>query len=369
MKLSKPIRQADGSFRLRLRLGDRTLYAYGATEKECQRNAEAIKAQHRVSRPDLGQDTRQTLSDAIEAYCADRSNSLSPATIAKYENIRRNQYPDIMNKRLDAINARQWQQSVNKMLDSYATKTVSTSLGMLRTVVRSFGGAVPALSVGSAAADKARNMDKPKFLEPEQIPLFVAGAKDSPYCVPLLLALHSLRIAEIDGLDWSHLSPETIQIRQKRIADKDGNWITIPGAKTEGSVRDVPVMIPELEQAIRAAEKEGRAGKVLQVPQEMLRRECAAVCTAAGVPTITVHQLRHTFASLCAHLKIPMQICQNLGGWRTDAVMRAVYVHVAKSDYDSSVQTIRQFFDANLVPKPLRKRLRKPPKILRKCVK
>jgi len=94
---------------------------------------------------------------------------------------------------------------------------------------------------------------------------------------------------------------------------------------------------------------------VLTCSQQTLRRTCYAVCEAAGIQPITVHQLRHTFASLCASLEIPMQISQKLGGWSTDALMKKIYIHVAKQDMDSSVSRLTRFFSANPVPKPMPK--------------
>ena len=46
------------------------------------------------------------------------------------------------------------------------------------------------------------------WLEPDEIKRFVSAAKDDPYCIPMLLALMSMRISEIDALYWDNISPD-----------------------------------------------------------------------------------------------------------------------------------------------------------------
>ena len=358
MKTPKPRKLPSGSWFIQLRLGGQSIPITEPTEKLCTQRAQLVKAEHLAGkRQQKIEDANLTLARAIELYCEDRSNSLSPATIRKYYNIKKNHFRDIMGKRLDRITDRQWQRSVNAMLARYAPITVDRSVGMVKTVVLASAVNFPAVAVGWASAQKAKDADKCQFLEPDEILIFVREAARTPYAVPLLLALSSLRIAEIDGLNWSdivtaspvgtdaHTGPEyTVRVRRVRIQDKDGNWILKAGAKTEGSVRDVPVFIPELQAALDRERKP--EGKLMTTTQEALRRACKRVCAAAGVPCPGVHGLRHSFASLCAsdQLQIPMHVSQKIGGWENDKVMREIYTHVARSDVAACVSRLKSFY-------------------------
>lgn len=350
MKVPKPRRLPSGSWRIQLRLDGKSYSITEPTEKACIQKAQIMKAEHlagkRIQKID---DTNLTLQRAIELYCEDRSNGLSPATIRKYYNIKKNHFQDLMPVRLDRITDRQWQRSVNAMLASYAPKTVKVSVGMVKTVVTANEASFPSVTVGKASAQKAKEMDKVSFLEPEQIPTFVAAAKGSPYCIPLLLALSSLRIAEIDGLDWKdvvvandHIGHTIVKIRRVRIKDKDDNWILKDGAKNETSVRDVPILIPELQAALEAARQP--EGKLMSCSQEILRRKCRKLCEDAGIPFPGIHGLRHTFASLSAHLGIPEIVSQEIGGWANDKIMKDIYTHVARSDVSMSLEKIKDFY-------------------------
>ena len=65
------------------------------------------------------------------------------------------------------------------------------------------------------------------WLEPDEIKAFVAAAKDDEYCIPMLLALMSMRISEIDALRWESISPDAdfIETNGSRVMDEHGHWV------------------------------------------------------------------------------------------------------------------------------------------------
>ncbi len=83
-------------------------------------------------------------------------------------------------------------------------KTVKNSLGLIKTVLESSGVSMPdKLAIGR----KERKKKDPIWLEPDEIKKFVAAAADDPLRVPMLLALMSMRISEIDALRWENIPP------------------------------------------------------------------------------------------------------------------------------------------------------------------
>ena len=352
MKTPKPRKLPSGSWNVHLRLGGESISITEPTEKEALRKAQLVKAEYLAGQREKAKpEASWPLSRVIDAYVADRTNSLSPETALKYKNIRDNHWKSVSKLPLSQITDRQWQQAVNAMLESYAAGTVSRSYGMIKTAAKSAGCKLPEVSIGGKSAEKAKEMDKCRFLEPEQIPTFVKAAAQTPYAIPLLLALSSLRISEIDGLNWSDVvtgskSSDTfiVRIRRVRIKGADGKWIVKTGAKNEGSVRDVDVLIPELRDAIAAARKSGAEGKVMGCSQEGLRKAGKRICERTGLPFPGIHGLRHTFASLSAHLGIPEIVSQQIGGWSNDRVMKEIYTHAAASDIMRSKDKIRDFY-------------------------
>lgn len=344
MIVPKPKQLPSGTWFIRMRLGGGSQYITAPTERECTRRAELVKAEHRNGlRERREAQDDPTLSQAIEMYCEDLRASLSPETVRKYTNIQRNHWQELSDRRLSKITGRQWQQAATRMLEQYAHKTVSVSVGMTKTVVTYFHQPFPKIRLGTDFKTAVR--EKAEFLQPEEITAFVAEAAKTPYCIPLLLALHGLRIAEIDGLFWENVGPSSVKISQVRIKDKDNNMLYKQGAKNLSSVREVPVLIPELQAALDRDRKQ--SGKVMLCVQESLRRACARVCRAAGVPVVTPHHLRHSFASLTAYLGIPEQISQTLGGWANDKIMKQIYTHVSKSSMDESIKKLKDFYTQN----------------------
>lgn len=342
MKIPKARKLSSGNWNIQLRLDGEAISITESDQQECIKKARLIKAEYLAGKRQKRQpEQSRTLEQGIAAYMADRSNGLSPATITKYENIKKNHWSDIRKKPMDKLTKQSWQKAVNTMMETYSPKTVEVSLGMVKTVVLYHDLPFPKLKVGRKSETKAKTIDKASFLEPEQIKAFVKAASENEHAVPLLLALSSLRIAEIDALSWDNITSDMIQVRAVRVKDKDGNWIIKPGAKNETSVRDVPILIPALDAAIDRDRKEG---KVMTCCQQTLRRVCEKVCKKAEVPVVTVHDLRHSFASLTAHLQIPEQISQRIGGWANDKVMKQIYTHIVTSDMEKSLKKIKDFY-------------------------
>jgi len=89
--------------------------------------------------------------------------------------------------------------------------------------------------------------DKP-FLTPEQIRVFVPAISEITYAVPALLALSSLRISEIEALDWKDIPKnlEFIRVAGAVVPDENNKRVKKQQNKNATSIRNVPVMIPEL---------------------------------------------------------------------------------------------------------------------------
>ena len=92
-------------------------------------------------------------------------------------------------------------------------------------------------------------------VQPEEIPQFVEAASKTKYAVPLLLALSSLRISEISALRWSDIPKDcsVVNVRGAEVLDENNKWVSKTQNKTTKSTRTVPILIPELRDAIENA--------------------------------------------------------------------------------------------------------------------
>lgn len=342
MIIPKPVKFGD-KWRIRLRLGGQEQYIWDTDKSRCERKAIAAKAAYQSEQLRFERELEHpTLRLAIDQYIAERQHSVSPATIRSYRTIQKNRFPEVMDRRIAAIRPSEWQGILNHACAKYAPKTVWTSWGLVKSVLQEFGAPLPQ----KLTVPKPPKRLDAAWLEPEEIRAFVAAAKDDRYCVPMLLALMSMRISEIDALRWENIRPDDdfIQTTGTRVLDENNKWIDRDVQKTYESARRVPLLIPELREAIRRDHK--KRGKVLDAHQMTLRRAVERTCDRAGVKRVTVHQLRHSFASLSAHLGIPKEISMEIGGWSNDKTMEQIYTHIARSDIERYKGRMWDFYNA-----------------------
>lgn len=89
-----------------------------------------------------------------------------------------------------------------------------------------------------------------------------------------------------------------------------------------------------------------RAKALHSIHQNTLRSAVERTCARAGVKRVTVHQLRHSFASLSAHLRIPAEISMEIGGWNNDKIMKEIYTHIARSDIERYKNEMWNFYNS-----------------------
>lgn len=347
MHVPEPKKTSSG-WRIQLRIGGQSIPVTADTPKECKRQAALIKAEAQAAAKPVKK-CSLTLSQAIDAYIASLPPDISPATLRSYRSIQKNRFPSLMQKQISSISTDDLQQALNDALATQARKTVKNSFGLVKSVLSVNGMTIPRnLPIDRRDRKKAA----PVWLEPDEIKRFVAAAKDDPLCVPMLLALMSMRISEIDALFWENIPPhpEFIRTSGVRIMDEKHQWTTRSEQKTTESDRSVPLLIPELRAAIDRDRKP--SGKLLEVHQMTLRRAVERTCDRAGVKRVTVHQLRHSFASLSAHLRIPAEISMEIGGWSNDKIMKEIYTHIARSDIERYKNEMWIFYNTRSANQP-----------------
>ena len=334
-------KETPSGWRIQLRINGQSIPVLADTPKECKRQAALIKAQAQaagkpVKKCDL------TLSQAIDAYIAERSNTLSPSTVRGYRIIQRTRFQSTMPRVLSRISPSEWRGIVNDELGIVSRKTVKNAWAFIKSVLSAQG-----IDVDNAVkVSQPRKKRDANWLEPDEIKKFVAAAADDPLCVPMLLALMSMRISEIDALRWENIDPHAdfIHTTGARIRNENNEYVLKAEQKNVESDRNVPLLIPELRAAILRDWKP--EGKVLSVSQTTLRCAVERTCARAGVQRVTGHQLRHSFASLSAHLRIPAEISMEIGGWNNDKIMKEIYTHIARSDIERYKNEMWNFYNS-----------------------
>ena len=335
MKVPEPRKLPSGTWFLQLRLGGVSVPVSASTAKECKRQAALIKAEHmsglrRPARSDL------TLREACKMYIARKEKAgASPSTIRGYENITRNRFQSVMD--LPVVSIHDWQKVYDA--EGKSPKTMQNAWCFIRTVCRKeMDLELPEITT------LVRDRKEHTFLEPEQIKTFVAATVGDKYQIPLLLCLMSCRASEVQGLTWDavDLKQNRIHIWRTVVQDKDQKFVEKDKTKTEGSDRFIPIVIPELKAALAAVPD--KTGPVVTARPNTIYRRANVICEAHGLPLVGQHGLRHSFASLCYSLEVPMKITMQLGGWESERVVSDIYTHLDKMSIGKQVSKLEAFF-------------------------
>lgn len=329
------ITQSGGRFVFRITINGVKQRVYSDTEQEARARLAAIQ-QHIVAV--RREPSNMTLREAEEKYITDRRGVLSPSTIRGYRMIQKHRFTAYAGQKINAIN---WQRMISDEACTCSAKTLKNAWGFVRSVVTDAGVNVPRVRLPMVIPKEG------KFLEPEEIPLFLAAIKDKRGELPAMLALHGLRRSEIFGLTFENVNLKDgwLNIHGGMVVDENGRYVWKEENKNRTSTRRVPIMIPRLKTLLFIAEVSADGGGlVVDESPSALYKQINRACKAAGLPEVGVHGLRHTMASLSFDLGLTELEMQELGGWADAATMHKIYTHLSSRKRRAGVAKLQGFY-------------------------
>lgn len=335
MKLPQPRKLPSGSWNIRVQLDGRTVSITKPTEKECIKEAMALKSGAKKAASLSG---KRTLSNAMDSYIRDRENVLSPSTIRGYRAIARTRFQSCLSWDI-STSPDKWQRAVNQEAKLCSAKTLKNAWGFLSAVIYDSTGTKVTVRLPQVVPN-----DLP-FLTAEQIPIFLDAIHGKGCEIAALLALSSLRRSEILALKWEDidLSNGCIYVHGSAVQDEDGVLIQRKENKNSSSRRTIPFLLPQLRAAVVQADKTSAyvyPGNPNQIWQSVNR-----ICRANGLPEVGVHGLRRSFASLAYHLGISEEVAMRTGGWSDITTMRKIYTKISQKDINDQAAIFQSFFD------------------------
>lgn len=347
MKVPKARKLPSGSWFIQLRLGGESIPVTAPTEKSCIREAQSIKAEYlagkRLPKKPEEETPFLTLDNAIDNYCKDRKNVLSPSTIQGYQNIRKNQLKEIMQGNiydLAKLSDKEWQRIINKESETHSPKTVKNSVSCVKTVIKkTVGVEIPVATLPAPIKSET------PFLHADEIPIFVSAVADTKIAVPALLALSSMRLSEILALNWEDIgkNPDFIRTNGAVVQGENYKLTRKKQNKNISSARYVPILIPELKAAIERDRKP--SGPVVDFSRHIFLSKVHRICRENNITDVTIHGLRHSFASLAYYLNVPEKIVMEIGGWSDPGTVHKIYTHIAKKDISRYQKEIFNFYN------------------------
>ncbi len=322
IKVAPPAVTKAGKYRGRVMVDGSRVWITEDTEAAYYVRARAVKArmiEQAAVKP------KDTLGDLIDRFITENAAVLSPSTVMSYKSMRHSRFSAYIDAPAASI---PWQVMVSEESAKVAPKTVKNAWRLVTAAIKYAGEQVPTVNLPKPVRTERA------FLDFEQIQKLLPAIMGDPCEVVFLFALHSLRLSEILAL--AEFDGKTIRVRGAVVRGTDG--LTRKAAnKTDLSRRDVPVMIPRLAEL--------RDRIPVTFSSAMINKHLRKACAAAGLPTISLHCLRHSFASLAYHLRWSEKTTMQLGGWSTPNVVRDIYTHLSQTDVQADVERMRAFYE------------------------
>ena len=264
-----------------------------------------------------GGKTTPTLSAALESYLKAKKAVLSPYTIKGYQNII-NHIKDTDLGKLSADLSRSDAQKIVSEFSDLSAKTIRNRMGLISSAVRFAGYNMPPVTYPQ------RKKVETHIPTEKEMKIVIEAAKGTELEIPIALGMMGLRRGEICALELSDLEKNTLHIH--RAAVDIGGKVTVKAPKTYDS--DRYVNIPQ-----KIATKIRKQGYVTKLTPEQLSYHFFDFMKDQKVQHFRFHDLRHFFASYCHNvLKLSDAQIQKLGGWKTDHVMKRVYIDSMRDD-------------------------------------
>ena len=267
--------------------------------------------------------------------------------------------PVIGRMRLCDIKPLHCQQVLNKMKDNYAGSSINQTLIAMAT---SFKSAVDndliAKNPVNSSVKSPKTIDKKeRVLTREEQAKFLEAAKGTPYQYQFELLLQTgLRIGELIGLIWDNIDFEKRIIKIDRTMEfrySFGDWVIGP-PKSASGVRTIPMtqkaydilMYKYAERELRKVNEErftnivflNRNGQPLK--NSSYDTYIYRIADKAGIDRISMHTLRHTFATRCIEGGMKPKTLQQILGHSNIGITMNLYVHITEEEKEKEMAMV-----------------------------
>lgn len=241
----------------------------------------------------------------------------------------------------EAITPAMIQSLLNSMAkQGYARRTVQVRLNALnqifdRTIVDGVIQINPCAGVRMPMGLKTEKRELPDECEIDM----VKGCCNLPFGLFAFFMLYSgLRRGELLALKWEDIDFKNKVINVNRAMYWEVNQPIIKETKTAAGQRTVPLLQP-LDDKLA---KRGK-GYIFGLPtQTVFRRKWAKYQHDAWI-TLTPHQLRHAFATICFEAGLDDKDAQQILGHSSIQVTKDIYTHIREQRRQQSADKLNSF--------------------------
>lgn len=303
-----------GSYRIK-QMSNGKIYAVTVKEKPSKLEAMKLITAKIDNAPVSSQ---MTVEMACNAYIDAKRNVLSPTTLKEYTGTARRLPDDFKKKRVMNVTSLDVQKVVNDYAAKLCPKTVKNYANFIVSVLR-------AQDLNIKFPKLPQKEEKMPYIPSvEDVQKVFEQLKDSEHLIAITLCCYGLRRSEVCALTLDDLDGNKLTINKAKVKDVNNKWV-IKLPKTPKSTRTI--IIPD-ELADKIREK----GYIYKYIPGSICRALEKAEKDAGVPIFPLHKLRHFYASYLFEKGYSSKQIQEMGGWKSDNVMKTVYLHAMNMD-------------------------------------
>lgn len=200
------------------------------------------------------------------------------------------------------------------------------------------------------------NNQKPKkALTFKEQKMFIEEIKRYDYYYQYAFILQTgLRVGELTGLKWSDIDFDNKKIHISRTLNYcRGEWVEST-TKSKSGIRDIPLTNDAIT-ILRNLQKKRQKLNIISmqyydfvflsrkgtpIPRAAYYRNLRTICKRLKISHISMHSLRHTFATRCVEAGMQPKILQVIMGHSSINVTMNIYVHIMEETKTREVKKI-----------------------------
>ena len=218
-----------------------------------------------------------------------------------------------------------------------------------------------AAKMGLISVDPTRQVTPPRrdpsrytCYSPQQLRILFQTTEGTPLGMAVRLAAYlGLRRSEITGLRWRCVDLKARVVLIQEVRTEVGGREVLKEPKTRRSVWRLGIsgcteLITEMERAWAARRSDDPAEFVLlradgtPPSPDLLTRQMAHLTETHHLPKITLHGLRHSFASIANSQHIPMHDISHTLGHSSITITSTIYTHLFDETETSTLRTVAE---------------------------
>jgi integrase len=334
-------KRRDGLYEVRVRRDGKRISYYGQTQGEALRKAEAPKP------------SRETVHGFLTDWLEKRRGTIRASTWRRYETtVRCSLLPNLPNIRLGALTTSHVEHLNEETLGSAslarkARVVLGTALQYAVDTHR-----IPANPCHSRVLRLAVTSRDWVILDWDDTRRLLEAAKTQPHLEALfvLAVTTGMRVGEICAVRWQDIDLDAGTLKVNATVNRgEDNRLARLTVKTERARRTIRLPDIAVEALRRTPRDEGEtlvghrdlvfkgSGEYLD-PSEVTKRHFADVLDAAGLPPMTMHDLRHTYITHALEDGVMPHTVSEIVGHSSAAFTLSRYASVTRGMHDAAVE-------------------------------